>query len=97
MAGLKLNDQVFPFAKTPQGEKYCKQLNVTMKAVEQEKQEALKRYSYCMAAGAAEAEGKAFPFTVEQFIKACPPDWKARTIELYNAKAEAKAEPKKKS
>lgn len=93
---IQLNGTAYPFAKTSEGEKLLKQLDVTLQAVEQRKPEALKRYAYCMAAGASKSEKRSFPFTVAQFVKACPANWKKQTFDLLHAKAVAKAETKKK-
>ena len=82
---IQLNKKDFPFRHTAEGEKFLSVMNVNRKAVEQRKPKALMKYAYCMAAAAAFAEKQEFPFTLEQFGKACPGNWKELTEPLLTA------------
>jgi len=82
---FKLNKKDFRFVVTDKGRSLLGQLSVDMKAVRFGNKEALRKYAYCMCAGATLTEKKKFPFTLEQFIKACPKNWKEQTIFLLNS------------
>jgi len=82
---IQLNGKDFPFRYTAEGEKFLSVMVVDRKAVDQRKPKALLKYAYCMAAAAAFAEKQEFPFTLEQFGKACPADWKEKAEALLTA------------
>jgi outer membrane usher protein FimD/PapC len=72
------------FTRTAQAASLMQQLHINFRAVQNGEREEMKRYAYCIAAGAAQAANINFDFTIEQFILACPPDWRERVDELIN-------------
>jgi len=81
-----LKNKSFPFVKTDKGAALLSQLSVDMDAVSFGKKEALKKYAYCMCAGASITGKIEFPFTFEQFSKVCPSGWEKQTISLVQSK-----------
>lgn len=62
-------------------------LHVDFQAVQNRDREELKKYAFCIAAGAAMASNVTFDFTIDEFILACPHDWKARVEQLIENQA----------
>ncbi len=94
---INLAGNPYPFERTPEGAGYLQQLNVNFKAVKQRKPEALQKYAYCIAAGAAQAQNVDFDFTLEKFIKACPHNWIKQVNKLLNEPEKTNESSKAKS
>lgn len=72
---------VYPFYSTQQGRAYLDMLNVRDDACRWEREE-LKRYAYCVCAGAAREAGLEFEYTIKDFIAACERDWASKAEQL---------------
>lgn len=59
-------------------------LKIDFRKVAAGDREEMKRYSYCVAAGSAMSKGMEFNFTIDDYIKACPPDWRQKTKALID-------------
>lgn len=93
---IKLNGEAYPFGITTEGQALLTQLQVNLKKVENGNIEEVKRYAYCIAAGATRAKGKTWNFTVDSFIKAAPANWQEKTIAIFTAKVETETKKTKK-
>ena len=83
---IDISGKAYPFVATPQGAKLLQQLNVNIAAVRHRHLVELEKYIYCIVAGAAQANGLAFDYTVQEFIHACPANWMDQVNQLINEK-----------
>lgn len=85
---------VYPFHATQQGRAYLQMMNVRVDACRWEREE-LKRYAYCVCAGAAMEAGLAFEYTIKDFIAACERDWATKAEQLLNENNQPEIRAKK--
>jgi hypothetical protein len=85
MTTINLNREAYPFVRTSTGDKLMVLLHVNMKRVQFGVVSEMKRYAYCMACGAARENNVEFNYvSVDEFIKACPPEWMAVVRQLLD-------------
>ena len=81
-SSIELNGNLYPFRPTPEGATLLQMREVDFVKVLAGDRDERKRYAYYVIAAASIADGLDFNFSIEEFVLACPHNWRAMVDEF---------------
>jgi hypothetical protein len=81
-SSIELNGNLYPFRPTPEGATLLQMREVDFVKVLAGDRDERKRYAYYVIAAASIADGLDFNFSIDEFVLACPHNWRAMVDEF---------------
>lgn len=81
-SSIELNGNLYPFRPTPEGATLLQMREVDFVKVLAGDRDERKRYAYYVIAAASIADDLDFNFSIDEFVRACPYNWRAMVDEF---------------